>query len=149
MISKKFMRKNSFKKWFPTQLNSMAKVFRTAVIQESLALILNEMPELPEFCGSTHILNWLISFHVFHSCTILVYSMGHIGFLLHLARFQHCNLGEFGWRTQVQTGSWWFYFPCCSILQKLSKLWHGNSCFVLCHKFLGFLFFLILFSCST
>ena len=30
--------KNSSKKWFPTQLNSVAKIFRTAVIQESLAL---------------------------------------------------------------------------------------------------------------
>ena len=47
-----------------------------------------------------------------------VYSIGHTGFLLHLGRFQHCNLGEFGWRTQVQTGSRGFYFPCCSILQR-------------------------------
>ena len=28
------------------------------------------------------------------------------------------NLGEFGWRTQVQAGSWGFYFPCCGILQR-------------------------------
>ena len=78
------------------------------------------MPQLPEFRDSIRILNWLISFHVFHSCTILVYSIGHTGFLLHLACFQHCNLGEFGWHTQVQTGSQGFYFPCCSILQRNS-----------------------------
>ena len=28
-------------------------------------------------------------FHIFHSCTILVYSIGPNRFLLHLARFQH------------------------------------------------------------
>ena len=38
MISKKFMRKNSSKKWSPTQLNSKAKNSRTAVFLESLAL---------------------------------------------------------------------------------------------------------------
>ena len=118
MISKKFLRKNSSKKLFPTQFNSRVNIFRTTVIQEILALILNEMPELPEFCDSTRILNWLMSFHVFHSCTILVYSIGHIGFLLHLARFQHCNFGEFGSHTQVKIGSRGFYFPCCSILQR-------------------------------
>ena len=37
MISMKFLRK-SLQKWFPTQLNSMAKIFRRAVIQGSLAL---------------------------------------------------------------------------------------------------------------
>ena len=36
---------------------------------------------------------------------------------------------------QVQTGSWGFYFPC----------WHEHSCFAFCKKFLGFIFFLILF----
>ena len=39
------------------------------------------MSELPEFRDSTRILNWLISFHIFHTCTILVYSIGHTGFL--------------------------------------------------------------------
>ena len=33
--------------------------------------------------------------------------------------------------------------------EKLSKLWHGHSCFAFCKKVLGFIFFLILFSCST
>ena len=66
----------------------------------------------------THFFNWLASFHIFHSCTILVYSIGHTGFLLHFGRFWHCNLGEFVWRIQVQTGSWGFYFLCCSILQR-------------------------------
>ena len=32
---------------------------------------------------------------------------------------------------------------------KLSKLWHGNSCFAFCKKFWGFIFFLIFFLCST
>ena len=45
---------------------------------------------MPEFRDSTDILNWLISFDIFHSCTILVYSIGHTGFLLHLGCFQHC-----------------------------------------------------------
>ena len=76
------------------------------------------MPKLLEFCDSTHILNWLISLHIFHNCTILVYCNGHTGFLLDLARFKHCNLGKFGWRTQIQTGSQGFCFPCCSILQR-------------------------------
>ena len=49
-------------------------------------------------------------FHIFQSCTILVYSIGHNGFLLHLGRFQHCNLGKFVWRTQVQTGNRGFIF---------------------------------------
>ena len=52
----------------------------------------------------------MTSFQIFHSWTIFVYSIGHTGFLLRLGRFQHCNLGAFGWRTQVQTGSWGFYF---------------------------------------
>ena len=110
--------KNSSKKWFPIQLNSMANIFGTAVIQKSLALNFNWNFLMPEFHWSTRILSWLISFHIFHSCTILVYSIGHTGFLLHLARFQHCNLCKFGWRTQVQTGSQGFCFPCCSILQR-------------------------------
>ena len=33
--------------------------------------------------------------------------------------------------------------------EKLSKLWHGNSCFAFQKMFSGFIFFLILFSCST
>ena len=33
--------------------------------------------------------------------------------------------------------------------EKLSKLWHGNSCFVFRKKSSGFVFFLILFSCRT
>ena len=63
---------------------------------------------------------FLTGWHLFtfFSCIILVYSIGHTRFLLHLGRFQHCNLGEFVWRTQVQTGSRGFYFPCCSILQR-------------------------------
>ena len=47
-----------------------------------------------------------------------LYSIDHTGFLLHVGRFQNRNLGEFVWRTQVQTGSRGFYFPCCSILQR-------------------------------
>ena len=57
-----------------------------------------------------------MSFHIFHSCTILVYSIG----VLHLAHFQRCNLGEFDWHTQFQTGSRGFHFLCCSILQRNS-----------------------------
>ena len=33
--------------------------------------------------------------------------------------------------------------------EKLSKLWHGNSCYAFRKKMLGFIFFLVLFSCST
>ena len=86
--------KNSSKKWFPTQLNSTAKNSRTAVFQESLALNF-------KWNALTAGIS-LTSFHIFHSCTILVYSICHTGFLLHLGRFQHCKLGEFVWRTQVQ-----------------------------------------------
>ena len=76
------------------------------------------MRGLPGFRDSTSILNWSASFHIFPSCTTLVCSIGHTGFLLHLGRFQHCNFGEFVWRTQVQTGSRGYYFSCCSILQR-------------------------------
>ena len=31
---------------------------------------------------------------------------------------QSCNLGEFVWHTQIETGSQSFYFPCCSIFQR-------------------------------
>ena len=99
-----------------TQLNSTAKNSRKAVFQESLAL--NFRWNALTAGISWHTLNWLASFHIFHSCTILVCSIGHTGFLLHLGHFQHCNLGEFNWRTQIQTGSRGFYFPCCSILQR-------------------------------
>ena len=44
----------------------------------------------------------LAYFHLFYRCTILVYSICHTGFLLHLGRFHHCKLGEFLWRTQFQ-----------------------------------------------
>ena len=76
------------------------------------------MSYLPQSRDSIRILNWLASFHIFHSCNILVYSIGHTGFLLHLGSFQHCNLGEFVWPTQVQAGSRGFYFPRHSILQR-------------------------------
>ena len=33
--------------------------------------------------------------------------------------------------------------------EKLSRLWHGNSCFAFRIKFSGFIFFLILFWCSA
>ena len=69
-------------------------------------------------CNSTCIFNWLTSFHIFHSCTILVYSIGHTEFLLHLGHFQRCNLGKIVWYTQVQTGSQGLYFSCCSIFQR-------------------------------
>ena len=71
----------------------------------------------------------LISFHIFHRCTILVYSIGHTGFLLYLGRFQRCNLGEFCWCTQVQTGSKNFLFHVAVCSREIFKLWHGNSCF--------------------
>ena len=110
--------KNSSKKWFPTQLNSRTKIFRTAVIQESCFKFYMKCLNCLTFVTAHAFLTGWYLFHIFHSCTILVYSIGHTGFLLHLAHFQHCNLGEFGWRTQVQTRSRGFYFPCCSILQR-------------------------------
>ena len=92
----------------------------------------------------------MISFHIFPSCTILVYSICHTGFLLHLTRYHHCsNLGEFGWCTQVQTGSLGFYFPCCSILQRnFPNLGMEILALHSAKSFWG-LFFLILFLYST
>ena len=66
-----------------------------------------------------------------------LYSIDHTGFLLHVGRFQNRNLGEFVWRTQVQTGSRGFFSMLQYSPEKLSKLWHRN------------IFFLIVFSCST
>ena len=34
----------------------------------------------------------MASFHIFYSCVILVYSICHTGFLLHLGRLQPCNI---------------------------------------------------------
>ena len=85
----------------------------------------------------------------FFSCTILVYSIVHTRFLFHLARFQHCNLGEFGWHTQVQTGSRGFYFPCCSILQRNFPNFGMEILALHSAKSFRGLFFLILFLCST
>ena len=98
---------------------------------------------MSEFHDSTCILNWLASFRIFHGCTIIVYSICHAGSVMD---FQHCNLGKLVWCTQVQTESQGFsilqYF-----LEKLSKLWSGNSCFPFCKKSQGFFFFFcILFS---
>ena len=90
-----------------------------------------------EFRDSAGILNWLASFHIFHSCTILVYSICHAGSVMD---FLHCSLGELVWRTQVQTKSQGFYFPCWSIpkrnfpnfgleilaLQSAKNLWNLN-----------------------
>ena len=64
------------------------------------------------------------------------------------------NLGEFVWRTQFQTGSRGFYFPCCSILQgncpnfgmEILALRSAKS---FRDSVVGFIFFLILFSYST
>ena len=70
---------------------------------------------MPGFRGSPRILNWWASFHIFHSCNILVYSTCHAGSVMD---FLHCSLGELVWRTQVQTESQGFYFPCCSIPQR-------------------------------
>ena len=97
-----------------------------------------------ELRDSARILNWLASFHIFHSCTILLYSICHAGSVMD---FLHCNLGELVWRIQIQTENQRFYFPYFSILlEKLSKLWPGNSCFVFRKKYLGFNLFFILFS---
>ena len=49
-----------------------------------------------------------------HSCVFRSYRIS----AYHLGRFQHCHLGKFVWRTQVQTESRGFYFPCCTILQR-------------------------------
>ena len=60
---------------------------------------------------------------------------------------------KFGRVCLAYIGSNWKPRILFSLLQyspeKLSKLWHGNSCFAFRKKFLGFIFFLILFSCST
>ena len=81
---------------------------------------------IPEFSDSTRILN------IFHSCIILLYSICHTGFLLNLGHYQHCNLGEFV-VCLAHTGSNWKPRILFSMVyysqEKLSKLWHGNSCF--------------------
>ena len=108
------------------------------------------MPSLPEFRNRTRVFNWLAIIHILHSCTILVCSIGHTGFQLHLGRFQHCNMCEFVWRTQVQFGRRGFYFPCCSILQRNFPNFGMEILAVRsAKKMLGFIFFLVLFSCST
>ena len=60
---------------------------------------------------------------------------------------------SFGQVCLAHTGSNWKSRILFSMLyytpEKLSKLWHGNSCFAFRKKFLGFIFFLLLFSCST
>ena len=96
---------------------------------------------LLEFHDNTRIPNWLRNFY---SCNILVNSICHVGFLLRLGRFHHCNLGGFVWWTQVQIGSQRFYFPCS--LNKLAKRRRENTCFVFSKKSSDFLFFFILFS---
>ena len=108
MISKKFLRRSLLRNDF----------LHNQIPQQKILEQLYSSRVLPEFCDSTSILNWLASFRIFHSCTILAYSIGHTEFLFHLGRFQHCNLDEFAWRTQVQTGSRGFYFLCCGILQR-------------------------------
>ena len=40
-----------------------------------------------------------------YSCTIIVNSIYHTGFPLHLGCFYHCNLGKFVQRTQIQIGN--------------------------------------------
>ena len=78
----KFLRKTLLRNYF------LYRCTQTAVSQESLALNFNEMPLLLKFRDSTCILNWLASFNIFHSCTILLQSICHTGFLLNLGCFQ-------------------------------------------------------------
>ena len=42
-----------------------------------------------------------------------------------------------------------FIFHVVVFFRETFKLWDGNSCFAFFKKFLGFIFFLILFLCST
>ena len=84
------------------------------------------------------------SFRSFDSCTILENSVYYAWILVHLGHFHRCNLAEFIYATQVQTGSWGFYLPYSP--KKLTKLWRGNTCFVFNKKSSELLFFLILFS---
>ena len=66
--------------------------------------------------------NWLNSFHIFHSCTILVCSIGYAGFLLHLGRFQHCNLGKFGaHRFKLEVDDIVVFLVC--VLQKVFEVY--------------------------
>ena len=61
-----------------------------------------------------------------------MHSICHTGFLLHLGRF------EFGRICLAHTGSTWKLMILFSMLQfsleKLSKLWHENSCFAFCKE---------------
>ena len=93
-----------------------------------------------EFHDSAGILNWLVSFHIFHSCTILVYSICHAVSVMDIL---HCNLGELVWCTQVQSESQGFYFHVAVFSR---ETWLGNSCFAFHRKSLGFKFFHNLFS---
>ena len=67
----------------------------------------------------------MASFHTFDSCTILKNSVCD-GFLARLGHFHHCNLADFVYRTQVQTGIRVFYVQYSP--KKLFKLWHENAC---------------------
>ena len=95
---------------------------------------------MPEFCDSTRILNWVASFHIFQF---------HHSHVLNLSYWISASFWSlptllFGRVCLAYTGSNWK--P--RILEKLSKLWHGKSCFAFRKKSSGFLWFFILFSCS-
>ena len=92
---------------------------RAAVFQESLAL------SLLAFRGNTRILLQLASFRTFDSCTILKNAVCD-GFLARLGHFHHCNLADFVYRTQVQTGIRVCYVQYSP--KKLFKLRRENAC---------------------
>ena len=148
MIPEKFLRKTS-KKWFPTQLNSTAKNPRTAVLQRSLALNFKWNPITAgiswqhthsKLVGSWH------HFTFFTSAPFLCTQSVILDFCFILAASNTVNLASlFGAHRFKQILFSMLYYS----LEKLSKLWHGDSCFAFHKKSSGFIFFLILFCCST
>ena len=105
----------SSKKWFPSELNSTAKN-SSCIPAGSCSTFQMECLNFQNMRQHTYsklvgIFSHFSQLH--HSCSLkLSYWIS----ALHLGHFQHCNLGKFVWRMQIQTGSHGFYFPCCNIL---------------------------------
>ena len=142
MISKKFLRKsllrNFHRKNFQNSCNPGESCFKFWM------KCLNYL----NFVTQAFLTGWYL-FIFFPVAPFCHTPISHTAFLLRLARYQHCNLGEFGWCTQAQTGSRGLCFPCCSILQRNFPNFGMEILASRSAKSFPGLFFLILFSCST
>ena len=105
------------------------------------------MLQLPEFRDSTCILNWLIYFSQLHHSGVLhrshrIYASSCLLPALQFERVWFEHTGP-NWKSRI------LFFMLQYSPEKLFKLWHGSSCFAFHKKCSGFIFFLILFLCST